>query len=77
MQLPCPRPKQLSVNFCGEFSTEEFVVGRPHHLDSSTTIVPGQERAPASTATLKTVGNSYIGLGSRRGGPHYCLLWCR
>ncbi|KAF4746343.1 hypothetical protein FOZ63_016886, partial [Perkinsus olseni] len=37
--------------------------GRQHHLDSSATIVPGQERTPATRTTLKTVGNSYIGLG--------------
>ncbi|KAF4658385.1 hypothetical protein FOZ61_005668 [Perkinsus olseni] len=36
---------------------------RQHHLDSSATIMPGQERTPATRATLKTVGNSYIGLG--------------
>ncbi|EER12139.1 hypothetical protein Pmar_PMAR019246 [Perkinsus marinus ATCC 50983] len=49
--------------FCASTGGAPQNTGRPHHLDSSTTIVPGQERAPASTATLKTVGNSYIGLG--------------
>ncbi|KAF4673207.1 hypothetical protein FOL47_010827 [Perkinsus chesapeaki] len=38
---------------------------RPHHLDSSSTIVPGQDRPPMASGrvALKTVGNSYIGLG--------------